>query len=415
MTPLHKNLRIDDLPPYVLGEVAHAVSEKRSSGYDVIDLSQLNPNLGPEPHAIDKLVQAVLQPHNHRYSSSQGISKLRKVVADRYEQAFRVSLDPESEVVVTLGTKEGLAHLLLAIGNAGDTVLIPTPTYPIHTASVFVAGAHSLGIPLYRESDAGEGADGMLTAKSEGFFRRLEQRVESTWPKPKVLLLNFPHNPTTTVVSSCFYERIVDFAIRHSLFVVNDFAYADICFDGYKAPSILEVPRAKEVAVEFYSLSKGLSVPGWRMAFCVGNPRLVAALKKIKSYMDSGAFQPLQIAATSLLVQAEKVTKETQSTYQARRDVLYHGLRELGFCVRYPKSTMFLWADVPKEYAGLGSVGFSKYLLEKCSVAVCPGLGFGSDGEGALRFALVEPEHRLRQGLANMSELFKVKEQVHAR
>ena len=415
MSPQHKNLRIDDLPPYVLGELAHAVSEKRSSGIDVIDLSQLNPNLGPEPHGVDKLVQAVLQPHNHRYSSSQGILKLRKVVAERYEKAFRVSLDPENEVVVTLGTKEGLAHLLLAIGNAGDTVLIPTPTYPIHTASVFVAGAHSLGVPLYRESDGEQGSERMLTAKSEGFFRRLEQRVEATWPKPKVLLLNFPHNPTTTVVSKCFYERVVDFAIRHSLFVVNDFAYADICFDEFKAPSILEIPRAKEVAVEFYSLSKGLSVPGWRMAFCVGNPRLVAALKKIKSYMDSGAFQPLQIAATSLISQAEKVTKETQSTYQARRDVLYQGLIDLGFYVSLPKATMFLWAHVPKEYARVGSVEFSKYLLEKCSVAVCPGLGFGTDGEGFLRFALVEPEHRMRQGLANMSQIFTTKEQVHAR
>ncbi|MCB0325517.1 MAG: aminotransferase class I/II-fold pyridoxal phosphate-dependent enzyme [Bdellovibrionales bacterium] len=400
--------RIAHLPPYPLGGIAYAVRDARLAGRDIVDLSQVNPDLGPPPRAIDALVQAALQPHNHRYSSSQGIARLRQAVASWYQSHYDVELDPDTEVVATMGTKEGLSHLLLAAAAPGENVLVPTPSYPIHTSAVFIAGAGFTGVPLFESFTAAEAAGYLLQEDSDDFFDRLTLAYNRAWPRPRLLICSFPHNPTAAVVDQGFFTRLVHWAREHEVWLVHDFAYADLVYDNYRAPSLLAVPGAKECAVECYSLSKGFSMPGWRIGFCLGNPRLLSALKKVKSYLDFGIFQPMQIAATKLLEDtsgANELLAEHRDTYRARRDVLVEGLRELGWTVHTPAAGVFVWAGLPAAVASLGSLAFSERLLAEASVAVCPGIGFAIDADGYVRFALVENERRLRTALTRMAEV----------
>jgi alanine-synthesizing transaminase len=384
--------RIDHLPPYPLGSIAQAVTDARLQGVDVIDLSQVNPNLGAPGIGVDKLVQASLLAHNHRYSSSQGITKLRQGACRLYRERRDVDIDLDEEVVVTCGIKEGLSHLLLALCAPGESVVIPTPSYPVHAAGVSIAGASVLGIPLFQGWEEAE---------------RLEHLFETTWPRPRVMVLNFPHNPTTTTVDRSFFERLVELARRRGVYLIHDFAYAEICFDGYRAPSILEVAGAKEVAVEFYSLSKGFNTPGWRIAFGLGNRKLITALKRIKSYLDFGTFQPLQIAAVEVMNQAEAITEEVRRTYEMRRDLVVEGLEQLGWRLHRPRATVFLWAELPESVrsALIPGASFSHALLESCGVAVCPGAGFDPHARSHIRLALVEPEHRLRSAVEKIGGL----------
>ncbi len=402
------SFRIQRVAPYLLGSLAAAVVEARTSGRDVIDLSQVNPDLGPPAAALEQLVQACLLPHNHRYSASQGITKLRRCAAEWYGRRFGVDLDYQHEVAVTMGTKEGLSHLLFAVTTPGDNILVPTPTYPIHASAVFLAGAGFIGVAL-GTCDAEEGA--ALNGSSESFFERLQHAYQATWPRPKLMIVSFPHNPTTATVDLGFFERLTAFALENRIFLLHDHAYADLCFDGYRAPSLLQAPRALEVGAEFYSLSKSFNIPGWRVGFCVGNQRLVAALKKIKSYLDFGIFQPLQIAAVSILQNSEAILEETVSTLQARRDVLCAGLEQLGWTIgcpagSYPRATSFVWARIPQAFAGLGSLSFCHRLLGTADVAVSPGIGFYGGSDHYIRFALVENEQRLRSALRRIEQSF---------
>ena len=403
--------RISQLPPYPLGEIAEAVRAAQSAGREIIDLSQINPDLGPPAFAVDKLVQACLQPHNHRYSASQGITKLRLACVDWYKQRFGVDIDPGSEVVVTMGTKEGLSHLLLAVVSPGDSVIVPTPSYPIHVSAVFIAGAGFVGLPIYQSYDQAARCGYQLSGASDDFFERLERRYQNTWPRPKFLVVSFPHNPTTTVVDRTFFERLVEFALRNRTYLVHDFAYADLCFDGFRAPSILEVPGAKEIAVEYYSFSKGFGMPGWRIGFCVGNPRLVGALKRIKSYLDSGVFQPLQIAAVKLLegaaTQGLEYLEEVAGVYQARRDVLTAGLLKSGWELTQPRATVFVWARLPEKMRAEGGLVFCRRSLAQADVALCPGVGFDQEAGDYVRFALVEPERKLRTAVERIAGLMQ--------
>lgn len=399
--------RVSQLPPYSLGPIAYAVRDARLAGRDIIDLSQINPDLGPPPQAIDALVQASLQKHNHRYSSSQGITRLRSAAANWYEHRFGVEVDPDKELVVTMGTKEGLTHLLLAMLAPGENVLVPTPSYPVHSSSVCIAGASFVGVPLFEDFSTASDCAYRLSDKSEDFFNRLSLAVERTWPRPKALICSFPHNPTATVVDLSFFERLVAFARAERLSIVHDFAYADVCFDEYRAPSLLEIPGAREIAVECYSLSKGFSMPGWRIGFCIGAPHLVSALKRIKGYVDFGIFQPMQIAAAKLLddsQQAENVIQEHSALYQARRDVLCEGLQGLGWELSIPKASVFVWARLPENVRKEGSFRISQKLLDEASVAVCPGGGFDPHGDEFIRFAIVEEERLLRQAIASIRE-----------
>ena len=396
--------RIHHLPPYHLGDVAKAVIDARVAGRDIIDLSQFNPSLSPPATAVDKLVQASLQPHNHRYSASQGITKLREAIARWYERRDGLTLDVEREIVVTMGTKEALSHLLFAVLSQGDTVLLPTPSYPIHNAGIVLAGGNVIGVPLYESTD--EAAPTMLTEADDGFFHRLKVAYEGTWPRPIMMLLSFPHNPTTIVVTEGFLKRLVEFALAHGIYLIHDFAYADLCFDGYRAPSLLSIPGAKEIALECYSVSKGLSMPGWRVGFCVGNERLIGALKKIKSYLDCGIFQPLQIATVRVLDGHERLVADHVETYRARRNVLADGLKSLGFELERPKGTVFVWAKIPRRYRDQGSLSFVKEVLERTQVAVCPGVGFDSHTDQFVRFALAEGEARLRSALNQLKPMF---------
>ncbi|MBP9838257.1 MAG: aminotransferase class I/II-fold pyridoxal phosphate-dependent enzyme [Proteobacteria bacterium] len=407
MSNLNYNFRINNLPPFSLGDIARSVASARNSGRDVIDLSQLNPNLTPPGVAVEKLVQASLQPQNHKYSSSQGISKLRQSFTAWYARKFNVNLDSEAEVVVTIGTKEGLSHLLLATVTPSSTILIPTPAYPIHTASIILAGAHLIGVPLLSENDSLQSQRvETLTDKSDDFFKRLVTIYEATWPRPIMMILSFPHNPTTTVVELSFFERLVALAKELGIFLIHDFAYADVCFDGYVAPSILEVEGAKDIAVEFCSLSKGASMPGWRIGICAGNPQLVGALKKIKSFFDCGVFQPLQIAAIKAVEQYDSFVMENVDEYKSRRDTLVQGLNQIGWTVEKPLGSLFLWARIPEKYRKLGSLKFANMLLEK-NVAVCPGVGFDMHCDEYVRFAFVENDSRIRNAVDNISEFFK--------
>ncbi len=377
--------RIQRLPPYVFKVVDELKMAARRRGEDIIDLGMGNPDRPTPPHIVEKLVEAVRKPRNHRYSVSKGIHKLRLGIAKWYERRYGVYLDPESEACATMGAKEGLAHLVMAILGPGDLAFVPNPTYPIHSYSVVLADGDLRAIEL------GEGG--------VDFIDRLERAVKTVWPRPKLLILNFPQNPTTQVVDLAFFERIVEFCRENRILLIHDLAYADICFDGYQAPSLLQVPGAKDLAVEFVSLSKSYNMAGWRVGFCVGNPQMVNALVRIKSYLDYGMFQPIQIASIIALESPDEVVREIASVYERRRDKLVEGLNRAGWPVEKPKATMFLWAEIPEPFRDMGSLEFSKLLLKEAKVAVSPGLGFGQYGDGHVRFALVENEHRILQAI----------------
>ena len=376
--------RIKRLPPYIFNIVNDLKHEARRAGEDIIDFGLGNPDGATPPHIVDKLIEAAHNPANYRYSVSRGIYKLRVAICDWYRRRYGVDLDPDSEAVVTIGSKEGIAHLAIAVLGPGDVVLCPSPTYPIHQYSVIISGGDLRSVPLLPGSD---------------FFANLVEAIRQTWPKPKMLILNFPHNPTTEVVDIEFFRRIVEFAREHDLMVVHDLAYADLVFDGYQPPSFLQVPGAKEVGVEFFTLSKSYNMPGWRVGFMVGNPAMVGALARVKSYFDYGIFQPVQIAAIQALNGPQDCVAEIRQTYQSRRDALVDGLNRAGWPVAKPQATMFVWAKIPPAFIDIGSLEFSKFLLKEAKVAVSPGIGFGDYGDRYVRFALIENEHRTRQAV----------------
>ncbi|MCX4310439.1 MAG: aminotransferase class I/II-fold pyridoxal phosphate-dependent enzyme [Desulfovibrio sp.] len=382
--------RIQRLPPYVFAVVGELKMKLRRQNIDVVDFSMGNPDLPTPPHIVDKLVEASRKPVNHRYSLSKGIPNLRKAVCARYKNLYDVDLDQETEAIVTMGSKEGLAHLCLAMLQPGDVVLAPDPTYPIHKYAPIIAGADVRSVPI------GPGRD---------FFEDLTEAMRHAWPRPKLLFLSYPHNPTTEVVDLDFFQKIVDFAKENDLWVIHDLAYADLVFDDYKAPSFLQATGAKDVGVEFYTLSKSYSMPGWRVGFCMGNQRLIHALTRIKSYLDYGIFQPVQIAATVALQGSDECVHEICDIYKERRDKLIEGLNRIGWETKAPKATMFVWARIPEPFRKMGSVEFSKLLLSEAHVAVSPGLGFGSCGDEYVRFALIENDHRTRQAISNIRKL----------
>ena len=383
--------RIKRLPRYVLGIVNELKYEARRRGEDIIDFGLGNPDMPTPKHIVDKLIEAAQKESNHRYSLSRGIYKLRLAITDWYKRNHDVDLDPDSEAIATIGSKEGIAHLAMAITSPGDSVLVPTPTYPIHTYAFILANADVIHVPLGPDVD---------------FFEALLDAFKRNWPRPKAMVINFPHNPTTQVVDIDFFEKVVDFAKEHDLIVIHDFAYGDIVFDGYRAPSFLQVPGAKDVGIEFFSLSKSYNMPGWRVGFAVGNSEIIHALARIKSYQDYGMFQPIQIAATVALNGPRDCVEEIRDTYQRRRDVLCESLNRIGWKVTPPRATMMVWAEIPDRFKKMGSLEFCKLLLEQAKVAVAPGIGFGEGGDNFVRFSLVENEHRIRQAARGIREIF---------
>jgi alanine-synthesizing transaminase len=379
--------RIRRMPPYVFAEVNDAKARARAAGEDIIDLGMGNPDSGTPPHIVAKLVEAVQDPRTHRYSTSKGIPGLRRALAAYYQRRFGVALDPETEVVATLGSKEGLANLAAAITSPGDTILVPNPSYPIHQFGFIIAGASVRSLPA---------------TPDEAMLQALDRAVRHSVPKPTAVIVNFPSNPTAYLADLDFYREIVAFCRRHEIFIMSDLAYAEIYFGGTAPPSLLEVPGAKEIAVEFTSLSKTYSMPGWRMGFAAGNARLIAALARMKSYLDYGAFTPIQVAATAALNGPQDCVADMRALYRERRDLLVRGLNAAGWDVPCPHGSMFAWAPIPARYAALGSVEFSKLLLARAKVAVAPGIGFGEHGDGHVRIALVENTHRLRQAVRNI-------------
>lgn len=372
--------RIGSLPPYAFAEVNRRKAEVIESGIDVVDLGFGNPDIPSPTQAVDTLIDEVRQPRNHRYSVSRGIDDLRIALAARYRRRFGVDLDPETEVIATIGAKEALTHLLWVLLQPGDVAIVPEPSYPIHTYAPIIAGAEVRRAPINSVED---------------YFEVVDRMFRNSWPRPRVIVVSFPHNPTTKTIDRGFFEQLVAFAHQHEVVVVHDFAYADISFDGYAPPSILEVPGAVEVAVELYSLTKGHSMAGWRVGFCSGNSEVVSALGKLKSYLDYGTFQPIQIAAAKALETGDDFVTGVCETYRQRRDALVDGLNESGWKVERPLGTMFVWAEVPGPYADMGSLDFSIHLLESAGVAVSPGVGFGASGEGFVRFALVDEVRRI--------------------
>jgi alanine-synthesizing transaminase len=387
------------LPPYIFAQINSLKHEARSKGEDIIDFGMGNPDQSTPEDIVEKLRESVLQGSTHRYSQSKGIPRLRKSIADWYKRNFDVDLDPETEAVVTMGSKEGLGHLALATLDKGDAVLVPNPSYPIHPYGFVIAGADIRHVPIGEDID---------------FFSELESAITNSYPKPKMLVLNFPGNPSTECVDLEFFKKIIKFAKDNQIWVIQDLAYADICFDGYKAPSILQVEGAKEVAVEFYTLSKSYNMPGWRVGFCCGNKDLLAALSRIKSYFDYGLFTPIQVAAIKALDHGDDHVKKIRNMYQSRRDVLIKGLNDAGWVVESPKATMFVWAKIPSTHSHLGSLEFSKQLLSDAKVAVSPGIGFGSYGEGYVRFSLIENEHRSRQAIRNIKKFLSNSSNIQA-
>ena len=385
--------RIERLPPYVFNVIGEMRQKARVAGEDVIDFSMGNPDQPTPDHIVKKLVETANREDTHRYSQSKGIPRLRRAMANWYKTRYDVNLDPESEVITTIGSKEGLAHLAMATLGPGDAVLVPNPAYPIHPYGFVIAGADIRHVPLL---------------PGEDFFSELVKAIETSWPRPKMLVLNFPANPTTMCVEIDFFERVVEIAREHNIWVVQDLAYADIVFDGYIAPSILQVDGAKQIAVEFFSLSKSYNMPGWRVGFAAGNKELIGALARIKSYLDYGTFTPIQVAAIAALEGDQTCVNEIRDMYQSRRDVLCEGLNALGWPVEYPKATMFVWARIPEQYRDLGSLEFAKKLIRDANVAVSPGIGFGQYGDDHVRFALIENEHRTRQALRNIKRLFRM-------
>ena len=379
--------RIANLPPYVFTIINDLKIKGRREGDDIIDFGFGNPDLPSPQIAVDKLCEAAQNPRNHRYSLSRGIPKLREAICGLYEETFGVSLDPETEAINTIGAKEGLSHLMWTLVQPGDAVLVPSPSYPIHLDSPLFAGAEVREIPLSSGSD---------------FFGAMRERWEYSWPRPKVILLSFPHNPTTMCVDLDFMQQVVDFAKEKEVLLVHDFAYADLGFDGYQPPSILQADGGKDVAVELYSMTKSFSMAGWRVAFMLGNSEVIAALAKIKSYLDYGTFQPIQIAATVTINEASDHRKEVNKIYQSRRDTLCNGLNRIGWNIEPPRGTMFAWAPIPEPYKDMGSIDFASFLVREAKVATSPGVGFGPGGEGYVRFALIENEQRTSQAIRHI-------------
>ncbi len=379
--------RINSMPPYVLATINELKAEARRGGSDVIDFGFGNPDLPSPDIAVDKLAEAVHNARNHRYSASKGIPNLRLAIANHYERRFGVTLDPDTEVINTIGAKEGFTHLMWTLLAPGDSCLVPAPSYPIHIWGPIFAGAAIREVPL---------------AEGQEFLDNLERSWQYVWPKPRVLVISFPHNPTTVCVDLPFFQQVVDFARERELIVVHDNAYADLGFDGYEPPSILQVPGAKDCCVELYSMTKSFSMAGWRVAFLLGNREVVAALGKLKSYLDYGTFQPIQIAATVTLNEAYEHPKFVREIYQSRRDSLCDGLENIGWEVTRPRGTMFVWARIPEPYRHMDSLEFSSFLVRDAHVATSPGVGFGPGGEGYVRFALIENEQRTKQAIRNL-------------
>jgi alanine-synthesizing transaminase len=392
VAPVPEFRRIQRLPPYVFNIVNELKATARARGEDIIDFGMGNPDQPTPRHIVDKLLEAAQRGDTHRYSVSRGIPRLRRAICNWYRQRFQVELDPDQEAIVTIGSKEGLAHLALATMGPGDTVLVPNPAYPIHPYGFVIAGADVRHVPLVPGID---------------FFTELRRAIEDSWPKPKMLVINFPGNPTAQCVELDFFERVIAIAKEHGIWVVHDLAYADIVFDGYLAPSILQVPGATEVAVEFFSLSKSYNMPGWRIGFMCGNADLVGALARIKSYLDYGTFTPIQVAAISALEGPQDCLRQISGQYESRRNVLCEGLTAAGWHMDKPKATMFAWAPIPAPYRELGSLEFAKKLLSEAKVAVSPGIGFGQYGDTHVRFGLIENEHRTRQAVRGIKEMFR--------
>jgi alanine-synthesizing transaminase len=384
--------RIKRLPPYVFNIVNELKTQARARGEDIIDFGMGNPDQPTPQHIVDKLVEAAQRKDTHRYSASKGIPRLRRAISNWYAQRYNVSINPETEAIVTIGSKEGLAHLALATVSAGDSILVPNPAYPIHPYGFVIAGADIRHVPL---------------VPGVNFFSELLKTIENSWPHPKMLVLNFPGNPTTQCVELEFFEQIVEIAKKHKIWIIHDLAYADIVFDGYVAPSILQVPGAKDIAVESFSLSKSYNMPGWRLGFLCGNSNLVAALTRMKSYLDYGTFTPIQVAGIAALEGPQDCVAEIRDMYCDRRDVLCDGLNALGWEVEKPKATMFVWAKIPEQYKEMGSLEFCKKLLAEAKVAVSPGIGFGNYGDDHVRFALIENPHRTRQALRGIRDMFR--------
>ncbi|MDN2709603.1 alanine transaminase [Janthinobacterium sp. SUN118] len=384
--------RINRLPPYVFNITAELKMAARRRGEDIIDMSMGNPDGATPAHIVDKLIDTVKRPDTHGYSASKGIPRLRRAIAHWYKKRYDVEIDPDSEAIVTIGSKEGLAHLMLATLDRGDTVLVPNPSYPIHIWGAVIAGADIRSVRM------GPGVD---------FFAELERAIRESYPKPKMMVLGFPSNPTAQCVELEFFERVVALAKQHDILVVHDLAYADITFDGWKAPSIMQVPGARDVAVEFFTMSKSYNMAGWRIGFMVGNAELVAALARIKSYHDYGSFTPVQVAAIAALEGDQSCVTEICAQYQRRRDVLVKGLHEAGWMVEKPKASMYIWAHIPEAYRHLGSLEFAKLLLQKARVSVSPGIGFGEYGDEYVRFALIENEARVRQALRGIKNMLR--------
>jgi alanine-synthesizing transaminase len=389
---MHEFRRIQRLPPYTFNIIDALKMEARRAGEDIIDMGMGNPDIPTPKPIVNKLIEAVKNSRCHRYSASKGIYKLRLAIADWYRRNYQVELDPDNEAIATIGAKEGLSHMALATISSGDVVFAPDPAYPIHPYSVIIAGGDLISIPLTRDRD---------------FFTDLTNAAKRTWPHPKMLIISFPNNPTTMVVDLDFFRRIVDFAREHNIMVVHDFAYADLVFDGYRAPSFLQVPGAKDVGVEFFSLSKSYSMPGWRVGFCVGNSTMISALARLKSYCDYGIFAPIQVAAIIALNEAQDSVPEIVDTYRKRRDTLIDGLKRANWEIEKPKGTMFVWAEIPESHRKMGSLEFSKLILKEAKVVVSPGIAFGQYGEGYVRFALVENEHRIKQAARGIRKVLQ--------
>lgn len=382
--------RVGRFPPYVFAVVNELKADARRAGEDVIDLGMGNPDIPTPDPIVDKLIEAAGNPRNHRYSISRGLPKLRLAISDWYQRSYDVSIDPETEALATIGAKEGLSHLMWILLEPGDSCLVPEPTYPIHTYAPMLAGANVQSVPLSVDAD---------------FFQDLTRAYETTYPPPRVVIISFPHNPTTTMVELEFFERLVRFARKHEVILVHDMAYADLVFDAERAPSLLQVPGAKEVGVEFFSMSKSYSMAGWRLAFMCGNARVVKALSSLKSYLDYGVFQPVQIAGIIALNEVTEAPKQIRETYRGRRDALVSGLARAGWDIPPPPATMFAWAPIPENFKHMGSLEFSKLLIAHGKVAVSPGVGFGKAGDGHVRFALVENEHRIRQAVRGIKRV----------
>jgi alanine-synthesizing transaminase len=384
--------RIERLPPYVFNIIGELKSAARARGEDIIDFGMGNPDQATPQHIVDKLTETVQRGDTHRYSQSKGIPRLRRAICNWYQRRYDVTLDPATEAIVTLGSKEGLAHLALATTSTGDSILVPNPSYPIHPYGFVISGADLRHVPMSDE---------------ETFLEELESAIRNSYPKPKMLVLNFPSNPTGHCVELDFFEKVVAICKEAGIWLVHDLAYADLCFDGYVAPSILQVEGAREIAVEFFTLSKSYNMPGWRVGFCCGNPELIGALTRIKSYLDYGIFTPVQVAAISALEGDQQCVSDVCDMYRRRRDVLCNGLNDAGWPVTPPKATMFVWTQIPEAFRSMGSLEFSKLLLKEAGVAVSPGLGFGEYGEGYVRFGLIENEHRTRQALRGIKKVLR--------